>query len=142
MQIEEVVAFAACALRGGTASPCPYGWHSVRYRPLRPLRYRPLRYGLGVGGHGVPCPYGWRSVRYRPLRLCVFALPSFALRSWRGGARHRRAPTGGVLCVTVLCAFASLRYRPLRYGLGVGGHGIAVPLRVAFCALPSFAPLR
>ncbi|GIV91192.1 MAG: hypothetical protein KatS3mg055_3710 [Chloroflexus sp.] len=35
MHIEEVVAFVACALRGGTAPPCPYGWRSVRYRPLR-----------------------------------------------------------------------------------------------------------
>ncbi|GIV88577.1 MAG: hypothetical protein KatS3mg055_1095 [Chloroflexus sp.] len=77
--------------------------------PLRSLRQHPLRYGCPAWGTAPPCPYGWRSVRQHPLRLCALCglcVSNLCDLCDLCGARHRRAPTGGVLCVNVFAFFA------------------------------------
>ncbi|GIV87864.1 MAG: hypothetical protein KatS3mg055_0382 [Chloroflexus sp.] len=98
---------------GGTAPLCPDGGRPVRQHLCAFACFAPLRYGPGMGGTAPPCPYGGAVCASTPLRLC--ALCAFALTVLAWGARHRRAPTGGVLHVRVLralCAFAP--FAPLR----------------------------
>ncbi|ACL25374.1 hypothetical protein Cagg_2503 [Chloroflexus aggregans DSM 9485] len=115
-------ALATFALRGGTASPCPYSpaWGHGIAVPLPPCVWaRHLRTPTALrSGTAPPCPDGWRAVRQHP-DLCPLC----------------------PLCVNVLCPWwrhgMPCPYRP------AWGHGTAVPRRVTLSAsaiFASFAP--